>query len=195
MSISPLDLAAKIKAYIDLIMEHLFVFKTNHRRESFLAGSWSPPPVGSLMVNVDAAIFTASRQMGAGIVVRDHMGSCIAASCSSIAAITVPELAEALAVRLALSFAKDEGMDNILVASDCLAVVQRVASKEKDRSLCGPVIQDIQKLFSSFSACTLVHVRRQQNVAAHILARSSEASSCSCVAWCAPRVYPGDNLY
>ena len=37
---------------------------------------------------------------------------------STLPAIIVPELAEAHAIRLALSFTKDEGMDNIVLASD-----------------------------------------------------------------------------
>ena len=54
-----------------------------------------------------------------------------------------------------------------MLASDCLSVVQRITGKEKDRSFCGAAIQDIRELISSFSACSLVHVRREQNVAPH----------------------------
>ena len=178
MMISPVGLSAKIKAYVDMILEYLYVPKPSHRREPSLSGSWVPPPVGYLMVNVDAAIFASSRQMGAGIVIRDHAGNCIASCRSLLPAITIPELAEAHAIRIDLSFAREEGLDNLVLASDCLSVVQRITGKVKDRSFCGAVIQDIRELISSFSACSLLHVRREQNVAAHFLARSSESQGC-----------------
>jgi ribonuclease HI len=130
------------------------------------------------LVNVDAALFASSRQMSAGVVIRDHMGMCVAACSNTIEEITIPELAEAHAVRLALSFAKAEGLSNVQLATDCLSVVQRITSKEMDRSLCGVVIQDIQELIASFIVCNVFHVRREQNVAAHILARSCESSGC-----------------
>jgi hypothetical protein len=58
------------------------------------------------LVNVDVALFALSCQMGAGIVMRNHMGICVGACSNNIEEITIHELAEALVVRLALSFPK-----------------------------------------------------------------------------------------
>jgi hypothetical protein len=57
------------------------------------------------MVNVDAAIFASSRQMGAGIVIRDHNGSNLAACRKLYEEVTLPELTEARALRRAILFA------------------------------------------------------------------------------------------
>uniref|UniRef100_A0ACD5VVS9 Uncharacterized protein n=1 Tax=Avena sativa TaxID=4498 RepID=A0ACD5VVS9_AVESA len=97
---------------------------------------WSPPPAGMVLVNVDAAIFSATRRMGVGVVIQDHNG---------------------------------------------LSVVNRVIAVELDRSLCGPVIQDIRCLMASFEACSVRHVPWGLNVAAHIVAKKSE--SLGCVVW------------
>ena len=51
-----------------------------------------------------------------------------------------------MAIRTALYFAQEEGMDRIIVASDCLSVVQRLSARDRDRSGCGPVIEDIKRL-------------------------------------------------
>ncbi|XP_071680193.1 uncharacterized protein [Lolium perenne] len=75
----PTSLAAKVNAYIEMILVHLYKSATNHRRELSSGAKWVPPPEGTVLVNVDAAIFSASKQMGAGIVARDHTGNCIAA--------------------------------------------------------------------------------------------------------------------
>jgi hypothetical protein len=50
-------------------------------------------------------------------------------------------------------------------------VVQRIRSGGVDRSLCGPVIEDIKLLSRNFCSCEFRHVYRARNVAAHMLAR------------------------
>ena len=81
-----------------------------------------------------------------------------------------PELAEALAVRDAISFIQEEGLHQVVIATDCLSVVQRCRSSSLDRSGCAPVIEDIKSLLRDLSFVTLIHVRRNQNTAAHCLA-------------------------
>jgi hypothetical protein len=110
---------------------------------------WSPPAVGSIQLNVDAALFATSRRFGAGVIARNHLGECIVALGDSAQEVVVPELAEALAVRLALSLANDEGMINIVIASHYLSVIQRILSSNRDRSACEVVIEDI-KLMAAF---------------------------------------------
>jgi hypothetical protein len=70
------------------------------------------PMVGKLLINADAALFKTSQSMGVGIVGCDHSGNYIVAHCDKFPNVTDLELSEALAVRRALSFARDEGLDN-----------------------------------------------------------------------------------
>ena len=85
-------------------------------------------------------------------------------------------MAEAMALRATLYFAQEEGMDRIIVASDCLSVVQRLSARDRDRSGCGPVIEDIKRLATSFLVCSFRHVNRLHNYAAHYLPRSVQLS-------------------
>ncbi|XP_031120427.1 uncharacterized protein LOC116023565 [Ipomoea triloba] len=62
---------------------------------------WFPPPQGFLKCNVDAAIFDDGA--GYGAVLRDHQGRFVAARCDRLTSIRDPFLAEALAVKEALS--------------------------------------------------------------------------------------------
>jgi hypothetical protein len=126
----------------------------------------------SVLINVDAVIFASFGQMGAGVVIRDHNGSCLAACGDIYEEVIIPELAEAQALRLAILFAQEEGFSKVIVGSDCLSVIQRLISTTVDRSLFGPVIEDIKRLAMTFSSCEFRHVYRSLNVAAHILARS-----------------------
>jgi hypothetical protein len=56
---------------------------------------------------------------------------------------------------------------------------QRIENRGMDHSQSGAVIQDIKSLALSFQSISFKHVYRGQNVAAHILARSSEFGSVS----------------
>uniref|UniRef100_A0A8I6YGG0 RNase H type-1 domain-containing protein n=1 Tax=Hordeum vulgare subsp. vulgare TaxID=112509 RepID=A0A8I6YGG0_HORVV len=145
----PSSLALKIKAYVDMIVEHLFITKTNHRREPSTTTSWVPPPAGKVMINVDVALFTNARSMGAGVMTREHSGSCIVCCGIGVPEVILLELAEAIAIQRGLQFALSEGLREVLLASDCLTVVQRINSPSLDRSIYGPVIQDIKQLRAS----------------------------------------------
>jgi hypothetical protein len=180
--VHPNSVASRVKAYVDMILQHLYKPATLHRCESSSPSlKWTPPPEGTVMINVDAALFASSRHMGIGIVIRDHMGTCLAACKESLKEVTLPELAEALALRRATLFASEEGFSNIIIGSDCLSVIQRVLATPVDRSLMGLVIEDIKRLARGFSSCDFRHVYRRLNVAAHSLARS--CASFSCFVW------------
>jgi hypothetical protein len=170
-SLHPSSVVVKVKSYVDMIITHIYKQATNHRREPAPTTSWAPPPEGTLMINVDDALFSSSKYMGAGVVIRDYQGDCVAACRVSFPNVEVPELVEALAIRAALEFAQDEGLDSIIIATDCLSVVQRVRSSLRDRSACAPIIEDIKNLVAAFASCFVIHISRVQNIAAHCLAR------------------------
>ena len=85
-------------------------------------------------------------------------------------------MAEALALRRALSFVVEEGFGHLLMASDCLSVIQRVSSLEVDRSVLGAVTEDIKHLVGLAPSCSFTHVYPGANASAHYLARACEFS-------------------
>jgi hypothetical protein len=109
--------------------------------------------------------------MRAGVVIRGHRGDCF------LHAVTMPILAKVLALRRALALAREEGHDQVMVASDCLSVVQHTKSTAQDRSYLGVVIQDVKKMAASFSSCSIFHISRKLNESSHVLARRFELSS------------------
>jgi ribonuclease HI len=177
----PPRLIGKTKGYIDCILMNDFRSTTSTRRENQSSiQKWSPPPVGSMMMNVDASIFSKSGRMGYGIIIRDHLGSVQAASRGYVNHVDNPELAEALAVRHALNFAAQAGFENIMVASDCLSLIKKVKSIDQDRSHTGAVVHDIKCKALKFVMCSFDHVDRSCNEAAHVLAKSPEHDVGSC---------------
>jgi ribonuclease HI len=174
---NPRSLALQIKAYVDMIELHLRKPVSNHRCEPiYSVPKWTPPPEGTVWINVDAALFKPSNRMGVGVVIRNHNGVCLAACSELLSEVTSPELAEALAIRRALAFVREEGFDKIMLASDCLSVVRRINNSTLDRSFLGVVVQDIKKEATLLSSCSFLHVPRKLNESAHVLARRSELS-------------------
>lgn len=174
-SIHPKRVAQKIFAYVDMIVQHCYKAQAAPRGDSSPSiPRWTPPPVGTVMINCDAALFQSSCQMGIGFLIRDHDGRCLLALNERVQNVTQPELAEAVAIRRALSLAKEEGYQKVIISSDCLSAIQRIISPLLDRSRIGCLISDIKRIGAEFSECTFMHVNRLCNLAAHTLARLSE---------------------
>jgi ribonuclease HI len=171
----PHAVVQQVKAYVEMIELHLYDPNPSTRRDSnSFRARWSPPPEGTVCVNVDAALFASSRQMGIGVVIRNHRGDCLTACSELHNEVTAPEIAEALACRRAVSLAVEEGFDKIIVVSDCLSLIHRLQSLELDRSMVGLVVQDIKHICTCFAEVSFMHALRQCNEAAHVLARSAE---------------------
>jgi ribonuclease HI len=171
----PNSLAIQFKVYIELILQHLMKTPTNHRRETpSTSPQWSPPPEGVVVINVDAALFSSSSKMGVGVVIRDHSGNFLVACNKLLDQVIAPEIAEALAIRSAITLTRDEGLNKVLLVSDCQSVIQRIQSPVRDRSLVGVVVEDIKTLAASLSYVKFQHVRRTCNSSAHTMARRAE---------------------
>jgi hypothetical protein len=55
-------------------------------------------------------------------------------------------IAQALAVRCALTLAWDEGLNNIILASGCPLLLDSISSPYRGRSLVGVIVEDIKAL-------------------------------------------------
>ncbi|XP_052142051.1 uncharacterized protein LOC127761763 [Oryza glaberrima] len=178
-TLHPRRVVQKIVAYVEMIMQHCGPGNVSRPAERISLPSWVPPPAGVFLINIDAAVFQAERQMGVGVVIRDQHGNCLLAANTRFMGITDPETAEACAIRHALWLAKEEGFHNVIVACDCLSVIQKLNSPGRDRSKIGCLVEDIKKLGVEFISVSIIHVSRCSNVAAHTLARCSEPSVCN----------------
>jgi hypothetical protein len=107
-----------------------------------------------------------------------HTGSILLACNEGVEGITAPELAEAIAVRQAMLITRDKGFQKIILMSDCLSLIQRIVSPGMDRSVVGTMVGDIKSLATEFSTVSFKHIGRKNNVAAHLLDRSSETTLC-----------------
>lgn len=133
---------------------------------------WSLPPPSSLKLNVDAAVDTFSRLIGIGAIIRDVIGGVVAALFTGYMGHFGAFLAECVAVREGLKFARKEGHKVNLVECDSLNIITAIHSRCSlgvESSIIND--NDIVVNFSWLDNVSCYHVPRTGNKAAHSLAR------------------------
>jgi ribonuclease HI len=103
-------------------------------------------------------------------------------ACRFLPSVADPERAELLACRLAASLARDQGVQKLILETDCSGIVTKLVSSELDRSVHGPLVEDIKKLLQDFGEIKVQHARRSANEVAHRLAKEG-CSNKICNTW------------
>ncbi|KAF4391621.1 hypothetical protein G4B88_030772 [Cannabis sativa] len=135
--------------------------------------AWKPPPVGTLKLNVDAAVSSHQNKTGGGVIVRDHTGKVIAATAFSRVGQMQPKAAEGWVLWEGLKWSRDNGLNIDHIEVDCKNLLTDLQSTDDNLSSYGTIINAIRRMLSSLPTVTLHHTRRQGNTAAHNLAQMS----------------------
>ncbi|KAL6503124.1 hypothetical protein OROHE_023753 [Orobanche hederae] len=136
---------------------------------------WNLPMCDRIKINVDAAIFDSSSCYSYAIVIRDHNGALLEAVSSCKQATVTPELAEAVGIKEALSWVKNQGKENVDIESDCLQVIQAIRCSFSSRSYLGKIVEECKQLMEELKDHSVVlrFVKRSANRVSHYLARYS----------------------
>ncbi|KAL8145631.1 hypothetical protein AgCh_003685 [Apium graveolens] len=137
------------------------------------AYNWVKPQIDTTKVSVDAAIFKDREEFGFGMVARDHLGGLIKAKSVLQKGVSTPEIAEAMEIKEALSWIKQEGWPRVELESDSLVTVQAVRSSLAMRSPFGRIVEECRSSLSQLSNVALFFIRRSANMVAHQLAKTS----------------------
>ncbi|XP_058211265.1 uncharacterized protein LOC131323471 isoform X2 [Rhododendron vialii] len=130
--------------------------------------SWLAPPVDFVQLCTDAAYVKATGLGGGGGVLRDHTGRVLELFSLEFSGLLSVEEAEFRAFQYGLSFVAKYSFRRIVIASDCLKLVQALQGH-----LSVPEIDGAPREldFASLEDYTVVHMPRDANEAAHILAK------------------------
>ncbi|KAL8101079.1 hypothetical protein AgCh_033092 [Apium graveolens] len=132
---------------------------------------WAKPHFDEVKILVDAAVFEDQGKSGIGLIARNHDGYLLTTKIRTFEEVMNPSLVEAIAIKEALSWAKDVGWNSVIIESDCLVVVQMIRSAAPLRSRIGQVIEECRQLVRDFNNFKLYFVKRSANVLSHELAR------------------------
>ncbi|XP_074327050.1 uncharacterized protein LOC141664988 [Apium graveolens] len=120
---------------------------------------WGKPHYNEGKISVDAAVFEEQGKSGIGLIARNHEGWLIAAKTRSFAEVMNPSLVETIAIKEALSWAKEWDSTTVTIESDCLAVVLMVRSSAPMRSRVGQVVEECRNLVRDVNNVKLYFVK------------------------------------
>lgn len=136
---------------------------------------WVKPQGETIKVSVDAACFNEVPAFGIGVVARNSAGELIQAFSKSFQGDAAPELAEAIAIREALSWLKNQKWRKVVIESDCLVAVQAIRSRVAMISPFGREIARCRSMLKESQTTMLSFIKRSANEAAHFIARESHS--------------------
>ncbi|XP_074355842.1 uncharacterized protein LOC141695501 [Apium graveolens] len=110
------------------------------------ASSWVKPKENTVKVSVDAVLFTELSKYGIGLLARDDSGQVIQGRSEVYDGSVRPEIAEAIAVKEALSWIQVRGWKEVVVETDYLMVVQAIRSKVNMKSPFGSIILEYRRM-------------------------------------------------
>jgi ribonuclease HI len=131
---------------------------------------WRPPDTGCVKINTDGAINFADGKGGAGGVARSS-DRLIGAWSKPLLGITDPLIAESMALREGVLFARLRGISRVIMETDCMEVVNLWKTRHNSRSIVAPLLEEIGELASSFISFDIQHVIRTSNYPAHLCAK------------------------
>ena len=143
---------------------------------------WSPPPLGVIKINVDAAI--AQNNSAIAVVARNENGYVLKAW-SKLLPKRSPIVAETEAILWALHLARGENWREIIVESDSKLSIDSILDHlGSPQWAISSLVSDIWLWAKSFVSCLFFWVKRSGNTAAHEAAKytlmsCSSFSSCS----------------
>ncbi|CAL9225059.1 unnamed protein product [Arabidopsis halleri] len=120
----------------------------------------------------DASWLSQSKACGLGWVSKSAQKSVIQCGSSSRPSVSSVLVAEALALKAAITAALALGVSRLACFSDCLELTTLLSSNGQANAIDG-ILDDIRELCSVFISCTFHHVSRADNVEADTLAKSA----------------------
>ena len=117
-----------------------------------LISTWQKPAEGFVKIKVDFAAFPSINSAGIGMVLRDDIGSFMAARTQRLDGEGDPYIGKLLAARAGLLLAWDLGFEKVELETDALNVYRSIKDGIEDISYNGNILRDIF-LYSSWFKC------------------------------------------
>ena len=148
--------------------ETLSLLEIPRRHAILLLGhGWRPPDMEFVKITTDAAIRREDGKGDGGGVARSA-SSFQGAWSKPYPGVTDPLIAEAMAVRDGVIFAKLRGFTSVVLETDCLEVVNLCTNRHDSRAVVAPILVEIGELASTLISFVIEHVFKSANGPAHL---------------------------
>ena len=146
----------------------------NHVKQQAPDVGWAAPPPGIYKINVDGATAGFGGRSTMGVVIRDSRGMVVAVSYKVLNGDYGAAVTEAFAVNEGVRLAMELELQQIIVESDSVGVVEAINESNCNGEF-GMVIQGSLELLQSFRSWNVRYRKRDYNRAAHELAQFAKA--------------------
>jgi ribonuclease HI len=161
---------AKSMEFISETLSLLEMPKKTPTKEARRASQWSRPTQGFVKINLDGAIQEEESRAATGAVARDNVsfrGAMTKVYDGVLDALTV----ETLALRDACAYAIQKGFDRVVLSTDCQVLLKHWEERNRQRSMIGPILDEISEMKSAFSSFHFMYEGREANQVAHCCAK------------------------
>ncbi|EEF39944.1 nucleic acid binding protein, putative [Ricinus communis] len=134
---------------------------------------WQKPATGKYKLNVDASSSAERGKSGASFVLRDNAGIWITGVLIIRPYIANPDVAEAWALKEALSWIHAKGMEEVQIETDCLRNIELLEEELHPNSYLLCLLKDCQDLLRVLNRCNLVFVYGSANTVAHMISKAT----------------------
>ncbi|KAJ8762002.1 hypothetical protein K2173_006604 [Erythroxylum novogranatense] len=137
--------------------------------------AWQPPALEWVKINVDVATTVDGSYTGYGCIARDSSGLVLGVRIGRLEGAFRPKIAEALAIKEALSWIERFGWPWVVVESDYLVVIHALLDRHFVNATAFGDLISLSCFLHSQLDCEVVfhHVRRSANQVAHGLTQAS----------------------
>ena len=111
---------------------------------------WLPPSMNCFKVNVDGAVFSKQKATSVGVIIQDDRGRLEAAMTMKLHAPLGSLEAEAKAFEASMQFAKDVGIQDVILEGDSIIIYRALCELSTPLSLVAPIIEGILDLSKDF---------------------------------------------
>ncbi|KAJ1402621.1 Ribonuclease H-like superfamily [Sesbania bispinosa] len=136
---------------------------------------WKAPAHGVVKYNTNATWSATKNIASIAFVARDSYGLLITGHAKKVPA-SSPLVAEALALREAITAAYNLGWSRVVLESDCLPLIE-ACRKEKSLGEIHLIVLDILSVASGLIYCGFTWIRRNGNEVAHCVAKAESTNS------------------
>ena len=166
----PKRIAMEAREYAKEVAE---VPQSSCRSQALVRTNWCPPQQGSFKINVDGAVFTNLKSCGIGVVIRNEVGQIMGALSRNLPFPLGALEVEAKAIEEGINLACDLGLWEVEIESDAQVVVKAITDAASCPSYILKVVEGINLGLGYFRRWLVKHTSRQNNFAAHIMAREA----------------------
>lgn len=139
---------------------------------------WVKPVIGSLKLNVDAAVKLGESTFQMGLVLRDHAGTLVLGKTVCKTMVSSVFEAEALAVLEGLQWLLTLQHDIVVIESDSLLTVRALHCPEENVLEVGNVLEACRNILNLRPGFSISFVKRQANKVAHLVAKLPCSLNC-----------------